>query len=374
MVSPTLNQNPTSRDSVNRFAPERIGQWQASLIALLITLILHVVVFVVLPDEVFIQQSVPDESIELTLEPFDPETLQYVEINPEAPENEPDRKDNYSFRSQQAADESSDALRNDTPAVDGDEASQKIVQGAVDPSESMPLENGVYTLSDGSVESPDESSDAARASRAISPPPLPPPPDFIQQKPEVDEGPGSRLEITDSSPQVLEEDFDINTPLQLYRVDSENQQDQDASRASDGATESKPLPRKRLTLSPDLVHGPLMRSKGSVDRRGALAIDATFSQFGEYEQQFYAAVQAGWYQEIDFFQPIDTSARVVVRFRIQSDGTIDEVTILHSTAGEIATLICQTALTKRSPFRPWTAEMVQVFGQERVMEVAFSYR
>ena len=134
------------------------------------------------------------------------------------------------------------------------------------------------------------------------------------------------------------------------------------------------MPRARPTLSPDLIHGPVMRSEGSASRRGTLAIDATFSEFGEYEQQFYAALQAGWYQEIEFFQPIDTSTRVVVSFRITADGLIHDVELLHSTASEIATLICQTALTKRSPFRPWTKEMVKVFGQERTLEVVFHYR
>ena len=117
-----------------------------------------------------------------------------------------------------------------------------------------------------------------------------------------------------------------------------------------------------------------MRSEGGTNRRGSLAIDATFSEFGEYEQQFYTALQAGWYQEIDFFQPIDTSVRVVVGFRITADGVIHDVEVLHTTAGSIATLICQTALTKRSPFRPWTREMVQVFGEERMLQVVFHYR
>ena len=366
-----MSQNSISRDSSNQFDRGQNDQWRISLIALLITLILHIVLFMVLPDELFMKQSVDDsardEAIELALEQPDPKTLQYVEVNPEAPENEPDRSNNYSFRSQQAADENPDASPDDMPTVEGEEASLKIVQGAVDSSESTPLESGMYKLSEESVESQSESSDAAQPSL-----PILPVPDFIQQKPEVEEGPGSRLGISGSGKQVAREDTDA--PLQLYRADSANQQNQDSSRANDTTAESKPLPRKRLTLPPDLVYGPLMRSKGSASRRGALAIDATFSQFGEYEQQFYAAVQAGWYQEIDFFQPIDTSARVVVQFRIHSDGTIDEVKVLHSTASEIATLICQTALTKRSPFRPWTEEMVKVFGQERVIAVEFSYR
>lgn len=318
--------------------------------------------------------SPQDETIELTLEELDPEMPRYVEANPEAPRNEPDRSDNYSFRSQQSADENPDASQDNLPTVEGDEASQKIVQGSVDLSEPVPLEGGIYALSAKSTDSRNDSADSTQASSSIQPTSLPPAPDFIQQKPQVEEGPGSNLTISGSSQQVAREYSDINAPIQLYRMDSENQQDVDTGSESNRTAEAKPMPRKRLTLPPDLVYGPLMRSKGSASLRGALAIDATFSQFGEYEQQFYAAVQAGWYQEIEFFQPIDTSARVVVQFRIHADGTVDEVEILHSTAGEIATLICQTALTKRSPFRPWTAEMIKTFGQERVMKVAFSYR
>jgi hypothetical protein len=123
-----------------------------------------------------------------------------------------------------------------------------------------------------------------------------------------------------------------------------------------------------------LITGPLLKSESSASRRGNLAIDATFSEFGEYEQQFYVAIQTGWYQEIEFFQPIDTAARVHVRFRIKADGTVDKVEAVESSASKIATVICETAISKRSPFRPWTKEMVRVFGKERWINVVFNYR
>ena len=91
---------------------------------------------------------------------------------------------------------------------------------------------------------------------------------------------------------------------------------------SNGRPDAKALPRIRPRLSPELLHGPLMASTGSAARRGTLAIDSTFSEFGEYQQQFYAAIQSGWYQEIDFFQPIDTAARVQIRFTLLANGSI----------------------------------------------------
>ena len=352
------------------------GQWRTFLIALLGTLFLHIMLFVWLPDGLLMTKPAANEdreqTVELTLEPPDPETLRYVEANPEAPENEPDRKDRYSFRAQQAADENPDVSSDNTPSVDGEEASQKIVQGAVEQSEPMFSEAGVFALSRELVGSPDQRSVTAQVSRLAPLAREPSAPDFIRQAPEVEEGPGSHPELSGESQQVVENPDD-KALVHLYRAEP-TERNQDANEPGGSASAAKPLPRKRPTLPPDLVYGPLMRSEGSASRRGAIAIDATFSQFGEYQQQFYAAVQAGWYQEIDFFQPIDTSAQVRVRFRIQSNGIVDEVTVLQSTATQVATLICQTALTKRSPFRPWTEEMIRVFGRERVMEIVFSYR
>ncbi len=367
-----MSKNSKLQHSTGQYYPAQREQWRIYLVALLVTFLLHAIFFVWAPERLFMERSddsaVQDDSVELTLEPMDPEELSYVEANPEAPENEPDQKDRYSFKAQQAADKTAGVSQDNKPTVDGDEASQKIVQGSVEQQEPVLLEGGVFTLSGESVADQEESTETTQAPRVV-----PPAPDFVRQQPEVEDGPGSSLQISGAGKQVSEEYSDTDQLIQLYRAEPENPQDQKASESNSRTMKAKPLPRKRLTLPPDLVYGPLMRSEGSASRRGALAIDSTFSQFGEYEQQFYAAVQAVWYQEIDFFQPIDTSARVVVQFRIQSDGTVDEVKILHSTAGEVGTWICQLALTKRSPFRKWTEEMVQVFGSDRVMKVAFSY-
>ena len=165
---------------MNRFGQVQKGQWRPSLIALLITLILHVGLFKVVPDELFMKQSADDfseKAIELTLEQPDAETLQYVEANPEAPENKPDRSDNYSFRDQQAADEDpNDSQKDDMPAVAGEEASRKIVQGSIDPEERIPPESGVYRFSERSASGQDGSLEPYQATR-----PVLPTPDFIQQ-------------------------------------------------------------------------------------------------------------------------------------------------------------------------------------------------
>lgn len=365
----------------NPFEQARREQRLVSVIALLVAVLLHIGVIAVLPDELLMSNDVaaikedPLEVVLLPPEPIVPEELKFVEANPEAPENEPDRQDQYSFRAQQAADESPNESLLDAPKVDGDEDSQKIIQGAVE--QVPPITPGVYapSMQPGEGEGTDGGKAGAQAAEPVPPAQPLPAPAFIQQNPVTEDGPGSSLETPGLGEKVVENP-DPDAPINLYKPQPQTvtTQEQQQGDGDGGAVDAKPVPRARPTLSPDLIRGPLMRSEGSASRRGSLAIDATFSEFGEYQQQFYAALQAGWYQEIDFFQPIDTSARVVVRFRITSDGVIHDVEVLHTTAGEIATLICQTALTKRSPFRPWTEAMVKVFGHERVLEVAFHYR
>ena len=372
-------QTATALQADNPFFEARREQRWASITALLIALLLHIGAVVLLPDVLLMSDAsadLNDEEMEVILvppEPVVPEELKFVEANPEAPENEPDRKDQYSFRAQQAADENPKESLLDAPSVDGEEDSQKIIQGAVDQVPAL-TPGAPSTPQPGEGKGTDGGKAGAQAAAMVPPAEPLPAPAFIQQKPIVEDGPGSSLETPGVGEEIVENP-DPEAPINVYKPQPQTmeQQPQQVGDGSGGA-DVKPVPRARPTLSPDLVRGPLMRSEGSASRRGSLAIDATFSEFGEYQQQFYAALQAGWYQEIDFFQPIDTSTRVVVSFRITADGVIHDVEILHSSASEIATLICQTALTKRSPFRPWTEEMVKVFGQERVLEVVFHYR
>ena len=331
----------------------------------------------VLPEQ-FIPAQTDDAADARTKETYeislvDPAEARFVEASPEVPENEPDRTDQYSYRSQQAADQSPLEDSANQPKVDGEENSQKILQGSLE--QTPPIEPGLYSPNarpgEGEGREGGQLGPPIEATQALPVQALPAP-DFIRQDPVAEAGPGSRAERAGESPEVFDAP-DPETPIQVYRPQSPTDSVQSADGAG-GVPEVQPAPRARPRLAPELITGPLMRSQGSASRRGSLAIDATFSEFGEYEQQFYAAIQTGWYQEIEFFQPIDTATRVHVRFTLHADGRVEEVKAVQSTASEIATFICETAISKRSPFRPWTREMVQVFGRERTLNVVFHYR
>lgn len=103
---------------------------------MLVTLLLHVGGYYLVPTELLLRLELSDsadaQEVEVEfVEPAElpPELLRFVEANPEVPENEPDRKDQYSYRSTQAADERPSESELDAPNVDGETDSQKIIQG-----------------------------------------------------------------------------------------------------------------------------------------------------------------------------------------------------------------------------------------------------
>ncbi|MEM1222974.1 MAG: hypothetical protein AAGH40_09445 [Verrucomicrobiota bacterium] len=372
----------TERGEFNPFDDFRRDRRWATLLALVLATLIHlllgltvVVVGPLIPDKRLETQT--NQPMEIELVPqveVVPEEPRYVEANPDVAQNEPDNTQQYSFRAQQAADENPDSDLENTPFVDGEEATQKIIQGEV--SQPEPIEPGVYSAGAPQGEGPgDEGGKAAPATQAeFSQAPPIPPPAFLRQEPKTDDGIGSSLEIPAESQEISENQSLVARPIDVYRPATDSEV-VPASEPSPGGGEpqTRPAPRARPRLPPELTRGPLMNSRSSASFRGALAIDATFSEFGEYQQQFYAALQAGWYQEIEFFEPIDTSTYVRVSFTIKADGSIHDVQTIDSNATEIARVICETAIIKRSPFRPWTKEMVKVFGNQRTLIVMFRY-
>lgn len=350
------------------------GSRQRVLWALLVATLLHLATLVLLPERLLPAHRVSEsrEAVIYDLTLIDPATLRFVEANPEAPENEPDRKDQYSFRAQQAADENPLSTADNAPRVEGETDSQKILEGQLE--QAPPVPPGVYSPQalPGEGNGPDGGTPGETAQATPLPVPPMPPPDFIRQKPVSEAGPGSRVEQTALAPKEVAQPTP-DAPIPVYRPSTESEPSVEGD-GSGGAVEARPAPRPRPRLAPELLSGPLMQSNSSANRRGALAIDATFSEFGEYEQQFYAVVQTAWYQEIEFFRPIDTGTRVHVRFRMRADGSVDQLETVDTTASKIASLICETAITKRSPFRPWSKEMVEVFGRERWINIVFHYR
>jgi hypothetical protein len=356
----------------------KFRSWSPLTMAALLSFLLHLCGLFMLPESIFnfdeSLKPIQSEPIELTLaapqEPASP-PLQYREVNPTVAENKPDQADAYSFKSLQAAGESGSDTNSKLPQLNGELDAKKLLHNErpiLDPAQqpSLPqiVQRGAESTSSESLPMPVRPQTAAR----------PPVPEFLKKADSV-ESPAGTTPVFPSDDQpaaVLDPPAKV---IDLYLPDATSKAPEDLEfEAQSAETASKPQPSPRPRLAPELLAGPQMQSTGGRVRRGTLAMDASFSEFGEYEQQFYSALQAGWYQEIDFFQPIDTATRVVIQFVLQADGVIRDIEVLASNASRIASLLCQNALSKRSPFRTWTREMVETFGEERQMRVVFHYR
>ncbi len=347
---------------------------RGTTIALMVTIFLHVGLLLSMPETLLWEPARNQQpaSFEIVLDELEaaeetPSEPRYVEANPDVPENPPDATDQYSFRDQQAADESQRAIIDGEPDTGGEEDSQKIVESPPLSAEPMAAQAGVIGAGDAETEeTPAEASvEAEPVSADVTAPTRAPADAFPFDDPEAD-GDGVRLDP--GSERMESEDRDDGA-IPLTRPEA------DATVREEGPREeARPQPRPRPRLAPDLVEAPLRQSQGAAMRRGEVAVDATFSAFGEYQQQLIIAVQRGWFQEIEFFQPLDAAVWVHIRFVLQADGTVRDLRVVESTASELATFLCTAAIEKRSPFRPWTREMVEVFGEEQTLNFRFFYR
>jgi hypothetical protein len=375
-MSPHAHQADVSETFFHPLRPIQSGYRRSAIIALLVTFLFHVTLLLSMPENLLTEptRSQRPATFEIVLDEPEasdapPPEPRFVEANPNVPENPPDETDQYSFRDQQAADESERPVVDGEPDTGGEEESQKIVESPPLSSEPLEATPGVIGTGDALTDEPVQEEAAAAEAEPLDADSVAPTraraDAFPFDDPEAD---GEGVRIEPGRERIDSEDSEDGA-IPLTRPATE------ATTPTDRPGETtRPQPRPRPRLAPDLVEAPLRESQGAAMRRGEVAVDATFSAFGEYQQQLIIAVQRGWFQEIEFFQPLDSAVWVHIRFVLQADGTVRDLRVVESTASELATFLCTAAIEKRSPFRPWTREMIEVFGEEQTLNFRFFYR
>lgn len=326
--------------------------------------------------------------------------MRFVHTNPDVPQNEPDTDRNIAARNQQAAQEEPDPLsRDNLPTLDGEEEeSTQIVRGNLEnPTPPLPPpapEQRAQPESE-SGESESESNparDAARPEIRALPreQPTPPAPDFLQQDPVSEDGPGSTLGPIGESREKPEEEVErvipITAPLPVD-VDARDGEIQppseresaDALRRGENrepAVESTPSPRPRPRLDPYAVPAPLMSSNAASSRRGQIAVDAKLDEFGDYLQRLVEAVSRAWNSSVNRVELIrERPSRVRVRFTLNAQGQVSSLRVIDKTpnAQLLATGLCMDAIQSRAPYDRWTPEMVERLGQSQELTFTFHY-
>jgi hypothetical protein len=119
--------------------------------------------------------------------------------------------------------------------------------------------------------------------------------------------------------------------------------------------------------------GVAMKQDGGVSRRLETSFDVKATQFGQYDSDFVDAVTYRWYSLLDSQQfAQDRTGKVTLRFHLNYDGTITDMTVLQNTVGDLLGYVCQKAINDPAPFKPWPEDMHRLVGAN-YREITFTF-
>ncbi len=288
----------------------------------------------------------------------------FVEINPEAPENDPGKTNNFGARNQQAAQPVPGNDHSDRPKTSGElEESTAIVTG----SREQPVEGSMISGANG------QSGTGGMQAVVVGDPSQPratsPLPGLEKITGDNPDGVGTNI---GKSPTGKAED----DKLQEGRKEGDSTKQAMLAVSGGGVpgAPGRPSPRPRPKLQPVrpavLANQPL-----SASNAGVIGVDAKFSEFGDYLQELIDTVDAQWQKlvgEMTTYPP--SRSVVVVTFKLTAQGEVQILDVQgEETAGRLGTYTCMDAIRARAPYRPWTKEMVAVLGVEQEIRFSFHY-
>ncbi|HWL17227.1 MAG TPA: hypothetical protein VNR00_16585 [Opitutus sp.] len=341
-------------------------------IGLLGVVLVHLVIFMLGPRAFMlhgdalpsvIRPPVPREfNIELTpdselqAQPEVPPPSRFVEANPNAPENIPDRTNNFAAQNQQAAQEKPTTDdKSDRPAMEGrtDIESTQVVSGSLtQPLETMP-----------------------------APPPEPAAAQEEQASPRQEQVPlsgfdkseGDNLNAYGSSVSPLRENAK-STPEYI-----EGAKDaplvENATGVHPRIDPKRPQPRPQIVRQQQVRPAIFQENKFGTRNIGLAAWDAKWSNYGQYLQKLIDTVQIQWERiliESRVYPVNGTHVKVV--FKLNAKGEVSQIVEAGGTAGIQAEKSCVSAITSRAPYGDWTEDMIAVLGEEQELTFNFYYQ
>lgn len=283
---------------------------------------------------------------------------EFVEANPNAPDNVPDETNLVAAQNQQVAQETpTPAGKSDKPALKGDPvaASTAIVSGMqAEPTPPAPRPQPAEE------QTPEKPAQEAPRKQRI---PLP-----GSEKFEGDNPGGFGGNVAKSEPGA--------TPAP-ERVEGAPEGSGTGVGLYYSATIDPKKPKPRRTLAPDVVRArptPLANREFGTENIGAVAYNAKWSAYGEYLQKFIESVDIQWQRIIgqsDIYPVAGT--KVVVKFLMNSKGDIPEIISVESSGGQVEKAACTSAIVARSPYGEWPEDMVGVLGTSQELTFTFHY-
>ena len=298
----------------------------------------------------------PETFNKAPVKPKDP--FKFVETNPEAPENTPDKTNNFGAQNQQVAQEKpTPDGKSDRPATEGkkDFESTQIVNGRL----TKPIEHVE------AVPPPSEAPPAEQvvASARAEQNPLP---GTEKVEGENKEGVGSSLaKRLDNARAVPERVEGVKDGKQM----------EGQTAAQHTIDPRRPQPRPQLVKTVQSRPAILSENKFGTQNIGAAAYDAKWSNYGAYLQRMIDTVQIQW-ERIIIEQKANPviGSYVAVKFVINDEGRIVDIGVENTTANDTATRACVSAVTDRMPYGPWSDDMKAVLGEKQEMTFTFYYQ
>ncbi len=298
----------------------------------------------------------PDTFLKPPVKPKDP--FKFVETNPEAPENTPDRTNNFAAQNQQVAQEKpTPDGTSDRPATEGkkDFESTQIVSGRLQ----QPIEH---------IE-------------AVPPPAALPPAEQVVAAPRAEQNPLSGTEKVEGDNQEgvgsslakrLENAQAVPEKVEGVR---DAKSFADATAMQPAIDPRRPQPRPQLVKTIQSRPAILSENKFGTTNIGNVAVDAKWSNYGAYLQRMIDTVQIQWERIVleQNANPIVGSS-VTVKFIMDDAGKIARIVNVDTSANETASRACLSAITDRAPYGPWTDDMKAVLGEQQEMTFTFYYQ
>ncbi len=288
------------------------------------TVFIHILLFLILPSH-FSPSAVimPKKALEVEILPSEQEDL-FIETNAAAPDEVPEQPTPFfSSQNQQAAQEKPllDAMDLLPTELKGEINAHKIVPSNAELTPPpMPVEM---------AETPSEQQTAAVDNQAQDTPPL------------KDDDTGNFTK----KPQPLK-------PM---------------------ARPAPTTPRPKVSMTG--VQGPIKNFQGGTNRMGARAVDARFTQYGDYLQRLIEAIGTQWTlmcRESSRMLP-DRGTYAMISFIINEQGQVVQLNIDQSTTSGMALNLCKDAILSRAPFGNWSEDMVKTLGDAQMIKIHFTY-
>ena len=342
-------------------------------VGVVVTILLHVLLLALAPKiERYINRrdpsAAPDEwaskEFQIELAPAEPATPpevklpQFVEANPNAPDNAPDKTDNVAAQNQQVAQENPTPNgKSDAPASKGDPTKQStaIVTGQLIEPEPVVRRSPPATKQ---PETPEQQA-VRRAQNPLS----------GSEKYEGENPDGFGANVGKPAPNA--------TPVP-ERVEgaADAKTDTGVAKSIYYTKVDAKRPQPRPTLTPDVVKArpsPLANREFGTENIGAVAYNAKWSSYGEYLQKFIESVDVQWQRIVEQSNVYPVAGtKVVVKFHINSKGEITEVEP-KSTGGHAAIASCVSAIVFRKSYGVWPDDMVAVLGESQEITFTFFY-